>query len=204
MLSLGKFSSQAQCNGIILHNLVSKLFVLPAKTHHQIQFSFSPNGMSSLGCCGLFARKRAGFCLYASKNQRKSGNELVELEMDGFEDFDEDDNLFEDEEEDFEEGEGLNDDDDDEEFIPLNNMKKWMKNKPRGFGEGKVYDTLVEDKLMEEIEQSRKAQLANINNLKNNPLQPSLIPGNRQLEKGKIPFFFFFLLNLVILLVLNL
>lgn len=184
MLSLGKFSSQAQCNGIILHNLVSKVFVLPAKTHHPIQFSFSPIGMSRLGCCGVFARKRTGICLYASKNQRKSGNELVE--MDGFQDFDEDDNLFEDEEEDFEEGEDF-DDDDEEEFIPLNNMKKWMKNKPRGFGEGKVYDTSVEDKLMEELEQSRRAQLANINNLKNNPLQPSLDRELVQLEKGKIP-----------------
>ncbi|MCD7465091.1 hypothetical protein HAX54_000544 [Datura stramonium] len=50
-------------------------------------------------------------------------------------------------------------------------MKKWLENKPRGFGVDKVYDTSVEDKLMEEIEQSRKAQLANINKLKNNPVK---------------------------------
>lgn len=177
MLSLGKFSSQARCNGIILHNLVPKVFVFPAKTHH-IQFSFCPNGMSKLGCSGIFARKRTGFCFCASKNQIESGNDL--LEMDDFEDFDKDDDLFEDEEEGFEEREGL---DDDEEFIPLNNMKKWMKNKPRGFGEGKVYDTSVEDKLMEEIEQSRRAQLANINKLKNNPLQPSLMKESVEQEK---------------------
>ncbi|CAN4124279.1 unnamed protein product [Withania somnifera] len=50
-------------------------------------------------------------------------------------------------------------------------MKKWLANKPRGFGVDTEYDTSVEDNLMEEIEQSRKAQLANINKLKNNPVK---------------------------------
>ncbi|PWA46729.1 nucleotide-binding alpha-beta plait domain-containing protein [Artemisia annua] len=48
-------------------------------------------------------------------------------------------------------------------------MRQWTQNKPRGFGEGKVYDTSVEDKLLEELEQSRAAQNANVENLKKNP-----------------------------------
>ncbi|KAK6160150.1 hypothetical protein DH2020_003531 [Rehmannia glutinosa] len=63
------------------------------------------------------------------------------------------------------------DDDEDDVVIPLKNMKKWVENRPRGFGEDKVYDTSIEDKLMEEIEQSRKAQLANLNKLKNSPVK---------------------------------
>ncbi|CAL5397695.1 unnamed protein product [Camellia sinensis] len=73
------------------------------------------------------------------------------------------------------------DDDDDEEdeemFVPLMNMKKWIENKPSGFGEGKVYDTSIEDNLLEEMLQSREAQLANINKLKNSPKM--LLPINR-------------------------
>ncbi|GMI75951.1 hypothetical protein HRI_001264500 [Hibiscus trionum] len=57
-------------------------------------------------------------------------------------------------------------------FVPLEKMKKWLENKPRGFGEGKVYDTSIEDKLLEDIEQSREAQTVNVNNLKNNPVKP--------------------------------
>ncbi|KAI4382581.1 hypothetical protein MLD38_008529 [Melastoma candidum] len=45
-------------------------------------------------------------------------------------------------------------------------MQKWFENKPSGFGEGKVYDTSIEDKLLEEMRQSRIAQAANINKLK--------------------------------------
>uniref|UniRef100_A0A803LZQ8 RRM domain-containing protein n=2 Tax=Chenopodium quinoa TaxID=63459 RepID=A0A803LZQ8_CHEQI len=48
----------------------------------------------------------------------------------------------------------------------------WLENRPRGFGEGKVYDTSVEDKLLEEIEQSFKAQLSNITKLKNEGKKP--------------------------------
>ncbi|KAJ8548411.1 hypothetical protein K7X08_030880 [Anisodus acutangulus] len=75
--------------------------------------------------------------------------------------------------EDEDDGDGDDEDDDDEVIIPLRNMKKWLENRPSGFGVDKVYDTSVEDKLMEEIEQSRKAQLANINKLKNNPVKPN-------------------------------
>ncbi|KAK1551785.1 hypothetical protein Q3G72_004760 [Acer saccharum] len=47
-------------------------------------------------------------------------------------------------------------------------MKRWL---PRGFGEDKVYDTSIEEKLLQEIEQSREAQIANVNKLKNDPLK---------------------------------
>ncbi|GFY88326.1 hypothetical protein Acr_06g0002660 [Actinidia rufa] len=68
------------------------------------------------------------------------------------------------------EEEEIEDEDEDEEvFIPLKNMKKWAKNKPSGFGEGKEYDTSIEDNLIDEMEQSRQAQLANINQLKIDP-----------------------------------
>ncbi|KZV26486.1 hypothetical protein F511_12158, partial [Dorcoceras hygrometricum] len=67
--------------------------------------------------------------------------------------------------------EGDESDEDDEVIVPLQNMKEWLENRPRGFGEGKVYDTSVEDKLMEEIEQSRKAQLANIDKLRSKAIK---------------------------------
>ncbi|CAN4094765.1 unnamed protein product [Withania somnifera] len=62
-------------------------------------------------------------------------------------------------------------------------MKKWLENKPRGFGVDKVYDTSVEDKLMEEIEQSRKAQLANVNKLNNNPVKAN---NSKHIQQDKV------------------
>lgn len=89
-------------------------------------------------------------------------------EMEGYDEFEDDfDDEFLDIEDDGEIEGGH--DDDDEFVVPLRNMKQWVVNKPRGFGEGKVYDTSVEDKLIEEIEQSRIAQLANIDKLMNSP-----------------------------------
>ncbi|KAF7123251.1 hypothetical protein RHSIM_Rhsim12G0124200 [Rhododendron simsii] len=64
-------------------------------------------------------------------------------------------------------------DEEEDEFIPLRSMKEWYANKPRGFGEGKVYDTSLEEKLAAEIERSRRAQLANINKLKSSPRSTS-------------------------------
>lgn len=64
----------------------------------------------------------------------------------------------EDDEEEEEEGVDLD--------LPTREMKRWFADKPKGFGEGKVYDTLMEDELLEEIEQSRAAQLANLAKLK--------------------------------------
>lgn len=68
------------------------------------------------------------------------------------------------------------DDDEEEEeemYSPFEKMTRWHENKPLGFGVGKVYDTSVEDKLLEEMHQSRVAQAANINKLKNNPVAPT-------------------------------
>lgn len=78
-------------------------------------------------------------------------------------DYDEDEDEEEEEEEDEEE----------EMYSPFDKMTKWHENKPIGFGVGKVYDTSVEDKLLEEMHQSRVAQAANINKLKNNPVTPT-------------------------------
>ncbi|XP_042502196.1 uncharacterized protein LOC122079637 [Macadamia integrifolia] len=105
----------------------------------------------------LFLQGQHGFSLCASKKRTGRNNTL--LETDGHDDEEEE------EEEDEEADEG-------EVFVPFENMKKWAQNKPPGFGEGKMYHTSIEDKLLEEMEQSRKAQLANINNLKNNPPNP--------------------------------
>ncbi|CAI9756267.1 unnamed protein product [Fraxinus pennsylvanica] len=161
MLSLGKFPLKSICNAIPSQN-----FHFPIKTH----FLFSPNFYS-------FGKKPTGFCLHALKTKKRG--DFSGLKLDGPDEFAND---FEDEfidietDGDFEE--------DDEADIPLKEMEKWLENKPRGFGEGKVYDTSIEDKLMEELEQSRKAQLANINKLKNNPQQFTSKKEQNQQEKG--------------------
>ncbi|KAL4639193.1 hypothetical protein ACB092_03G199900 [Castanea dentata] len=95
-------------------------------------------------------------------------------------------------EEDEEVGKDNDDDDEDEEeeeeeeemFVPFENMKNWTKNKPRGFGEGKVYDTGIEDELLEELENSIQAQATNVRNLKKNPIMPS---SKKDHQKGTAP-----------------
>ncbi|XP_031258267.1 uncharacterized protein LOC116116311 [Pistacia vera] len=97
-----------------------------------------------------------------NNRRRKVGTDIVE--MDGS-DFDDDE-----------------DDDDEGMFLPFGEMKRWLESKPRGFGEGKAYDTSVEEKLLEEMEQSRQAQIANINKLKNNPvsISPKKLDGSNK------------------------
>lgn len=73
-------------------------------------------------------------------------------------------------------------DDDDEGMLPLEKMNKWLEKRPKGFGEGKVYDTSVEDKLLEEIRQSRVAQAENLKRLKSNPVMHT---SNEKDEKKK-------------------
>lgn len=101
-------------------------------------------------------------CFSALNSKRgNDGIEVVEADgsdFDDFEDFDED---------------GVDDDEDVGMYLPFGKMKRWLENKPRGFGEGKVYDTSIEDKLLQEIEQSRQAQIANIDELKNDPVKTS-------------------------------
>ncbi|KAH7660132.1 Nucleotide-binding alpha-beta plait domain-containing protein [Dioscorea alata] len=48
---------------------------------------------------------------------------------------------------------------------------EWLQNKPAGFGEGKNYETTVEDELMEEMERSRKALLASISKKKKDAMK---------------------------------
>ncbi|XP_057448415.1 uncharacterized protein LOC130739956 [Lotus japonicus] len=92
-----------------------------------------------------------------------------EEEGDGIEYYDDDDDDEEVEEGEFDDDGG----DDGEEVLPLEQMKQWFDKKPKGFGEGKVYDTSVEDKLLEELRQSREAQAANLEKLKANPVKPA-------------------------------
>ncbi|KAL9251197.1 hypothetical protein AKJ16_DCAP00142 [Drosera capensis] len=94
-------------------------------------------------------------------------------ELDFLDDFDDDVNDDDDEEEEEEVEEEF-------EGTKYGKLKSWMKKKPTGFGEGKEYDTLLEEKLLEEIEQSRIAQFANINRLK---LEASR-PMSKKLEKA--------------------
>ncbi|CAE5963649.1 unnamed protein product [Arabidopsis arenosa] len=84
-----------------------------------------------------------------------------------------------------EEDEGEEEEDEDEgEFLPMDKMKKWLEKKPRGFGLGKKYETSIEDKLLDEIQQSWKAQAANLNKLKNDPLKSQQLKRDNNLLKG--------------------
>lgn len=98
---------------------------------------------------------RSGLSISASA-KRKDNTNFTDLD-------DEDDVTDLDDEDGDEEEEG------EEKMMPFDEMQRWFQNKPSGFGEGKTYDTSLEDKLLEETERSRKAQLANINKLKNSP-----------------------------------
>ncbi|XP_073145327.1 uncharacterized protein [Henckelia pumila] len=161
MLSLGKFPIQLQ-HTTLFHNPNSQNLHFPSKP----QVSFPANRLNPFGSLAFPGQKPSGFCSNALKTKKKDGFTVAEME--GVEEFEAgfDDDEFKGDVEDDGEFEG---DDDDEVIVPLQNMSEWLENRPRGFGEGKVYDTSVEDELMEEIEQSRKAQLANVNNLKNGP-----------------------------------
>ncbi|KAL6983621.1 hypothetical protein U1Q18_017003 [Sarracenia purpurea var. burkii] len=161
MLSLGGFPPAAPpplCN-TITHRTTSHALPFPTKTY-RTQLSFLSHGLTHHAFCPVLAYIRSEFCVSAVRNG-----------LLGRDDFDYDD-------EDDEEGEGYgygdgdgdgDDEEDEEVFVPLRNMKRWLENKPRGFGEGKAYDTSIEDKLLDEMEQSREAQLVNVEKLKNNP-----------------------------------
>uniref|UniRef100_A0A7N0T835 RRM domain-containing protein n=1 Tax=Kalanchoe fedtschenkoi TaxID=63787 RepID=A0A7N0T835_KALFE len=104
-------------------------------------------------------KERNGFRAFAVKKRRKDKGGVLELAS-----FDNEGYEFDDDEDEDDEEEGL--------LMPMEKMKQWLENKPAGFGQGKVYDTTVEDKLLDEMQQSRVAQLANINKLKHNPIPP--------------------------------
>ncbi|KAK1381468.1 Glutamic acid-rich protein-like [Heracleum sosnowskyi] len=132
---------------------------------------FHSNKLTHFGFCVVLGKIRNGSGLFATKSSRKCVNVVFEVE--GFDSDDE----FDEEEGEFDEDEDL--------VVPMRNMKKWLENKPLGFGEGKEYDTTIEDKLAEEIEQqSRVAQLADLNKLKNNPQSGN--SKNQQKPKGLV------------------
>ncbi|KAK9664499.1 hypothetical protein RND81_14G046800 [Saponaria officinalis] len=118
----------------------------------------------------FFVMKSSGFCLFAQKKRQNSVLSKTEVQR---EDFDDGFEVNEDEFDEFDDDlDDIDDDDDeideDEELmVPFHKMDAWLKRKPKGFGEGKVYDTSIEDKLLEELEKIREAQLANVDKLKN-------------------------------------
>ncbi|RDX86332.1 hypothetical protein CR513_32344, partial [Mucuna pruriens] len=126
------------------------------------RFAFRQCRQPRVKLCG------GGFVAAAAKKQRRGGSELVGMD-DGFNDDDFDDEYDEEEEEEGEEE--IDNNDDDEGMLPLEKMNKWFEKKPKGFGEGKLYDTSIEDKLLEEMRQSRIAQAANLEKLKSNPVK---------------------------------
>ncbi|XP_074341175.1 uncharacterized protein LOC141678708 [Apium graveolens] len=131
--------------------------------------SFHSNKLTHFGFCVVLGNIRNGSGLFATKSPRKGASNSLEVEgFDSDDDFEEVDDEFDEDDDDFDEEESEFNEDEDM-IVPMRNMKKWLENKPLGFGEGKEYDTTIEDKLAEEIEQSRIAQLANLNKLKNNP-----------------------------------
>ncbi|XP_057949240.1 uncharacterized protein LOC131144555 isoform X3 [Malania oleifera] len=148
------------------HRNMPFFLAFPLKPH---QIDASP--ISNASSFGSLFTERGWFCAHALRKQR--GHTSSVLEVNDFDDDDEDDSDEEAEAEDDDEGE----------FDPFAEMKKWTRNKPRGFGEGKVYDTSIEEKLFDEIAQSRRAQLANINRLKNNPSKPHSKEGHNQVQK---------------------
>ncbi|KAK6788972.1 hypothetical protein RDI58_012771 [Solanum bulbocastanum] len=177
MLSLGSYPRQPHCCASPISQRLPLFSKIP-----QTQLFFTSNEVTHLRIRSLIGQKRTGVCGFARKDEEKRGNGVVEMEEieDFDDDYDDDDLDVDDFLGDEEDVDG--DDDDDEVIIPLRNMKKWLENKPRGFGVDKVYDISVEDKLMEEIEQSRKAQLANINKLKNNPVKAN----TKQVQQEKV------------------
>ncbi|XP_020970041.1 uncharacterized protein LOC107622645 isoform X2 [Arachis ipaensis] len=114
----------------------------------------------------------------SSRRRRRRGTKTNDDKFDYYddddEDFEDDDVVLGGDNEYYydNDGDGDEDEDEDEEggdeegMMPFEKMRKWFKHKPRGFGEGKVYDTSVEDKLLDEIRQSSEAQAANLKKLK--------------------------------------
>ncbi|KAI3730942.1 hypothetical protein L1987_62123 [Smallanthus sonchifolius] len=154
-----------------LFQIPTSLFLHPTKIRH----SLSSIQLPQHKLLSFHVKLPSGSPVFSSKSPSQGA-----INTPGAETFDSEDEFDEEFEEDEDDDE--DEDEDEEMIVPLRNMRQWTRNKPRGFGEGKVYDTKLEDKLLEELEQSRVAQLANINNLKNNP-----IDGNPNSKKENLP-----------------
>ncbi|XP_062110230.1 uncharacterized protein LOC133822043 [Humulus lupulus] len=143
-----------------------------------------PNGLcfsTHLAFSSVYGRKRTGSRLFASKKkQGKRGVELLDVE--GF-----DDELMGDDDIDIDINDEEEEDDDGSILLPLEKMNKWLENKPRGFGVEKVYDTSLEDKLLEELEQGRLAQAANLNKLRKDTPNPDLKKDEQKKKANEIP-----------------
>lgn len=150
------FTTKAQSCFLSGMTLTDSSFMLCCKS---VQFQHS--------CDNLNMTYGNGFGVCASKKRGQDGPVGI-VEADDFEEdggnSDYDCGDFDDEEDEDEDDEGV--------VMPFEQMRKWLNNKPRGFGVGKVYDTSVEDKLLDEMRKSREAQAANLNKLKNNPTLP--------------------------------
>lgn len=141
------------------HETLSQSLPFPTKTH-QTHLSFLSNGLTHHAFRPILSTLRTNFCVSSLKSRRKGGHTRSAINSSDGEEEEVEDEIEEEEED---------EDEEEDEFIPLRSMKEWYANKPRGFGEGKVYDTSLEEKLAAEIERSRRAQLANINKLKSSP-----------------------------------
>ncbi|GAU49908.1 hypothetical protein TSUD_238820 [Trifolium subterraneum] len=119
----------------------------------------------------LRAVRGGGLIPAAAKKKGKGSASIVEIEEDFDEEGEGDVGYEFDDDEDDEEGEEDEEVDDEDEVIPSGELKKWLENKPKGFGEGKVYDTSIEDKLFEELQKSKQAQAVNLKKLKANPIK---------------------------------
>ncbi|XP_074276190.1 uncharacterized protein LOC141599946 [Silene latifolia] len=127
--------------------------------------------------------KTSGFCLHAQKAQQNSSLSRIKLEK---QDFDDGSEADEDDYDEFDEELDDEIDDDDELMVPFHKMDDWLRKKPKGFGEGKVYDTSIEDKLLEELEKIREAQLANVEKLKNEPIMPEPKKELKELKASEV------------------
>ncbi|PRQ41214.1 putative nucleotide-binding alpha-beta plait domain-containing protein [Rosa chinensis] len=106
----------------------------------------------------VHAQKSRKFGLQSVRKKRKGGNKLLAMDDDSDEEDDDDGDVDGGDEEleldgEDDEGEGL--------LVPFGEMKKWLEKKPRGFGEGRVYDTPIEDQLLEEIQVETSTKLQN-------------------------------------------
>ncbi|KAJ4871254.1 RNA-binding (RRM/RBD/RNP motifs) family protein [Raphanus sativus] len=148
------------CNSLLLHSRFKSPCSIPSSSSpYLISPCFTTSAYISFPRA-VVVKRSDGFRPPAVNKRRSSTEEDVEEEE-------------EEDEEDWDEFDEDGDEDEDEgEFLPMDKMKQWLEKKPRGFGVGKKYETSIEDKLLEEIEQSWKAQAANLNNLKtNDPLK---------------------------------
>lgn len=177
------------CNSVLLHPHSLSL----SRFHSSCSFASSSSSSYLISPCfatstsisisyrirksfrAVVGKRSDGFCSFAVNKRRSNDSGMIESESSVDDDGEEEEDGGDDEDEDWGDFDVEDEGDEDEgEFLPMDKMKKWLEKKPRGFGVGKKYETTIEDKLLDEIEQSWKAQAANLNKLKNDPLKSQL------------------------------